>query len=376
MVVHDLAVSLTKQLIQTNTVNPPGNEKDCVRLLAPLLVQAGFQVQEYEYGAERSSLVARLNPEAGPAIVLSGHLDTVPLGSQVWMHEPFSAVVEDEKIFGRGSADMKSGVAVLVAAAIHHAASGKQIPLTLALSANEEVGCGGAEQLLQEKALPAAKCVLVAEPTGNIPCLGHKGVYWLKVLFHGKTAHAAFPQLGDNALVKAAQAVIALNNDLSLGTVHDVMGRATLVTSRLFSGDNYNSVPDRAELGIDARTTVTMPNTHLATAVYNLLAAYEVETEVIFNLPPLWTDPGDPLVQQVFSSCERIQSIRHTPRIATFYTDGGVLGPGLDNAPTIILGPGESGMAHQVDEYVSLAQIHESVDMYLEILNHLGTASR
>ena len=89
---------------------------------------------------------------------------------------------------------MKGGVAVLVATALHYAAKIDEKPLTLVLSADEEIGCAGVTALIDKQVLPKARCVLVAEPTGNTPRLGHKGVFWLKSLFHGKTAHAAFPE--------------------------------------------------------------------------------------------------------------------------------------------------------------------------------------
>ncbi len=368
---HTLAVSLAQQLIRVNTVNPPGNETDAVRIIAPLLQDAGFQIREYQYGANRSSLVAHKGRTEQPAVILSGHLDTVPFGSQPWNTPPLEASVVDNKLFGRGAADMKGGVAVLVAAAVHFADKIKEKPVTLVLSADEEIGCAGAASLIDQNVLPKARCILVAEPTGNIPRLGHKGVFWLKSLFHGKTAHAAFPELGINALLKAAQAVVALNSDILGGKAHEVMGEATLVTSRFLSGNNYNSVPDLAEVGIDIRSTVNWSHTEILHKIKTLLAPLDPEIEVIFDLPPLWTPPETDSISEIFAACDTVRKQTHPPAIVTFYTDGGVLGPGLGNAPVVILGPGESGMAHKVDEYVKVDDLAEGVALYLEILTRL-----
>ncbi|MBM9512040.1 M20 family metallopeptidase [Desulfogranum marinum] len=368
---HTLAFSLAQNLVRINTVNPPGNETDAVRVLAPLLKEAGFSIKEYQYGPNRSSLVAHRGRLNQPAVILSGHLDTVPFGAQPWKRPPQSGEVHDNKLYGRGSADMKGGVAVLVAAAIHFAAKVTDIPITLILSANEEIGCGGVSRLIQEQVLPQARCVLVAEPTGNVPCLGHKGVLWVKATFHGTTAHAAFPHLGDNALLKAAQAVVTLNNGIVSGYSHPAMGEPTLVTSKLASGDNYNSVPDRAELGIDSRSTIALPNDAILSKIKTLLAHLDAELETIFNLPPLWTDPELDIVKSVIDCCDLIRGCRHESHIAPFYTDGGLLGPGLGGVPVIILGPGESGMAHQVNEHVAIADLREGLDIYLEILSRL-----
>ncbi|WP_163340356.1 M20 family metallopeptidase [Desulfopila sp. IMCC35008] len=368
---HNLALSLAKELIQVDTVNPPGNEAQCVRIMAPLLSQAGFAVTEYEYGPNRTALVAHWGRKDQLPIMFSGHLDTVPLGSQPWARDPFGAAIEGGRLYGRGAADMKGGVATLVASAIHHASTGNDSPLVVVLSPDEEIGCAGVTKLIQDNALPQPRCIFVAEPTGNSPCLGHKGVFWFKALFHGKTAHAAFPHLGDNALVKAATAALLLSNEIERGETHPVMGDLTLVPSRMRSGDNYNSVPDLAELGVDIRSTVNLQNNVILSNITNLLMPFQPEIDVIFDLPPLWTNPDQDIVLQVFSCCDHIRNRKHDQRIATFYTDGGILGPGLGNVPVIILGPGESGMAHQVDEYVRISDLHEGVDIYLEILNRL-----
>lgn len=368
---YNLTLSLAQKLVQIDTVNPPGNETEAVRILAPLLQEAGFTIKKFNYGPNRSSLVAHKGRTDRPSVILSGHLDTVPFGSQPWTMPPLGASVVDGKLFGRGSADMKGGVAVLVAAAIHSASTFKDSPLTLVLSADEEIGCAGVGKLIKNGVLPKARCILVAEPTGNIPCLGHKGVFWLKVSFHGKAAHAAFPELGESALLKAAKAVVALNGDIVSGKSHRVMGDSTLVTSRFFSGDNYNSVPDLAEVGIDIRSTVNWSHDAILHSIKKLLAPLEPEIEVIFDLPPLWTDPNTDIVKEIFSCCDFVRRQQHSPRIVTFYTDGGILGPGLGEVPVVVLGPGESGMAHQVDEYVRVEDLREAVDIYLKILSRL-----
>ncbi|MGW8194137.1 MAG: M20 family metallopeptidase [Desulforhopalus sp.] len=368
---HTSVVALTQDLVRVDTVNPPGNEAGAVRIIAPILHGAGFTVKEHGYGLNRQSLVAHFGGSDRPSILLSGHLDTVPFGAQPWKNPPLAGELVGNRLYGRGSADMKGGVAVLVTAAVEFSARVTDTPITVVLSADEEIGCSGAAQLITDGAIPPASCVLVAEPTGNIPCLGHKGILWLKITMHGKTAHAAFPELGDNALVKAARAVVALNGDIFAGNAHPVMGEASLVTSRLFSGDNYNSVPDLAEIGIDIRSTVNWSHAVMLNDIEKLLAVQQAEVEVLYDLPPLWTNPDNELVREIFESCDAVRGKKHLPRIVTFYTDGGLLGPGLGDIPVVVLGPGESGMAHQVDEYVRVEDLHQSVDIYLEILSRL-----
>jgi succinyl-diaminopimelate desuccinylase len=365
-------VSLTKQLVGIDTVNPPGNESQAVNLVAPILKAAGFDIKEYDYAPGRRSLIAHKGRTDRPSVLLSGHLDTVPLGTASWTTPPLKATCVGRKLYGRGTADMKGGVAVLITAAVEFSRRVKDRAITVVLSADEEHGCGGVTKLIAEGVIPPALCILVAEPTGNIPCLGHKGVFWLKTLFHGKTAHSAFPELGDNAMFKAAQAVVALNNNIFNNNIHPVMGKATLVTSRLFSGSNYNSVPDLAELGIDIRSTVNWSHGDMLRTIEKVLNPFQPEIEIIVNLPPIWTNPDNQVVDLIFSACDEVRGKKHVPKIITIYTDGGILGPGLGNVPVVILGPGDSGMAHQVDEFVSVDDLTQCVEIYLEILLRLS----
>lgn len=365
-------VSLTKQLVGIDTVNPPGNEAQAVHLVAPILKAAGFDIKEYDYAPGRRSLVAHKGRTDRPSVLLSGHLDTVPFGAKPWATPPLEATCVDRKLYGRGAADMKGGVAVLITAAVEFSRRIKDRPITVVLSADEEKGCGGVTRLIAEGVIPLALCVLVAEPTNNVPCLGHKGVFWLKSLFHGKTAHSAFPELGDNALFKAAQAVVALNNNIFDDNFHPIMGEATLVTSRLFSGDNYNSVPDLAELGIDIRSTVNWSHEDMLSTIEKVLEPLQPEIEIILNLPPIWTNPDSQVVDVIFSACDEVRGKKHVPQIVTIYTDGGILGPGLGKVPVVILGPGDTGMTHQVDEFVSVDDLIQCVEIYLEILLRLS----
>src|SRR5262249_43232140 len=136
----------------------------------------------------------------------------VPLGSRPWSVDPLAAEVHGDRLFGRGSSDMKSGVAAFVSASIAHAARlGGTSGLLLIITAGEETGCEGAVALAAEKKPRLrAGALVVAEPTENKPLAGHKGVLWLEAETHGVTAHGSMPQKGVNAVYKAARAISAL----------------------------------------------------------------------------------------------------------------------------------------------------------------------
>src|SRR6188768_1159667 len=162
------AVQLTRKLLEFNTINPPGAEEACARYLGDLLEAAGFRVQYSTFASGRASLIAQIGaPQSKPALGFTGHIDTVPLGAAAWKNHAFGASLEGGRLYGRGSSDMKSGVAAFVVAALAQAERLRESPgVTLVLTADEECGCGGAAHLARETSLLGrVGALLVGEPT-------------------------------------------------------------------------------------------------------------------------------------------------------------------------------------------------------------------
>src|SRR5262249_1136856 len=251
------SVELTQELVRFKTINPPGDERACAERLASLLENAGFAVDLMPFGGGRAQLVARIGGTAEKLpLGFTGHLDTVPLGAQPWSVDPLAAEIVDGKLYGRGSSDMKSGVAAFVAASISLADKLQGTPgVVLFITAGEETSCTGAAGLARASTpLPGVGALVVAEPTGNQTMVGHKGALWLEAVTTGVTAHGSMPEKGINAVYKAARAVAALQDfDFNFAR-HDVLGSPTLNVGNIHGGLNINSVPDRAAIGINIRT--------------------------------------------------------------------------------------------------------------------------
>ena len=217
----------------------------------------GFAVELVPFGEGRAQLLARIGGQADRLpLGFTGHLDTVPLGAPPWSVDPFAGDIKDGKLYGRGSSDMKSGVAAFVAACITQAGRLAATPgVLLVITAGEETGCTGAAALAAtDGAIGAVGALVVAEPTGNKPLVGHKGALWLEAETKGITAHGSMPEKGVNAIYKAARAVAALEVfDFNVAR-HDVLGGPTLNVGTIQGGINMDSVPDRAAIGIDIRT--------------------------------------------------------------------------------------------------------------------------
>jgi succinyl-diaminopimelate desuccinylase len=363
------AVALTGDLVRFDTINPPGAEAACIQQVARLLEAAGFELGTYDFAPGRPSLVARIGGRAdAPPLCFTGHVDTVPLGGQPWTRDPHAAEIAGGRLYGRGSTDMKSGLAAFVTAAIELAPHlARTAGVVLVITAGEETGCDGARHLIGlPGVLGRAGAIVVAEPTGNEPLVGHKGALWLQARTSGVAAHGSMPERGVNAISKAARAVTRLEQFTFDVPPHPVLGAATLNVGTIAGGINVNSVPDAATIGIDIRT---IPGQRHA-AVLQRLGAHlgrEVTLAPFVDIEGIWTQPDDPWVQDVFDIVTPVLGERPAGRAAPYFTDVSLLAPAYGYPPSIVLGPGELALVHQTDEYCLVERIEQAVALYVGI---------
>ena len=362
------AVALTRELVQLNTVNPPGNEETCARRLGALLEQAGFATAYHRLGDKRANLVARIGGQEGrKRLCFTGHIDTVPLGAAPWHKDPFAGETDAGRLYGRGTSDMKCGVAAFVAAAVHLGRKLERTPgLELVITAGEETGCQGAFDLLDKGVLGEAGAVVVGEPTSNYPLVGHKGAFWLQARTRGVTAHGSMPEKGVNAIYKAAAALHSLERFRFANAPHPLMGQATLNVGTIRGGLNINSVPDEAVFAIDIRTVPTSRHAEVKAQLQRELGP-EVELETLLDLEPVYTPESDAWMQEIFDLLQPHLGARPEARTATYFTDAAALSRAYRAPPTVILGPGEAQMAHQTDEYCVMDRVQTAVSVYEDI---------
>ncbi len=370
---HSDAISLTQALVRMNTINPPGHEDQCAHLLARLLGEAGFDCRFTEFSTRRTTLIAKLGgrPDKLP-LCFTGHVDVVPLGAAPWTVPPFSAEIVDGKLYGRGSSDMKSGVAAFVVAAISLADLIRDSAgITMVITAGEETGCEGAFHLANSTAdrewLGQAGALVVAEPTANVPYIGHKGAFWLKAQAEGTTSHGSMPEQGDNAIYKVARAAGALEAFRFDEPAHALMGRATLNVGTIAGGLNVNSVPDAAELTIDIRTIPGQDHQHLRRCLCAVLGE-QITLQTMLDVPSVYTPPDEPWIKTVFACCQPLFPAPLSAQSVSYFTDAAALLAPLGNPPTVILGPGELQLAHQTDEYCKVSRINEAVKIFSDLI--------
>ena len=363
-------ISLTRKLLSFNNINPPGNEGEIARYAGALLEENDFRTEYLVFGENRLHLIAEkgLSP-AKPPIVLSGHFDTVPLGAKKWSVDPFAGEIQDKKIWGRGSSDMKGGVAAMICAAID--AFGESAPsggIRLILTAGEELGCLGAQHLVKEMKKPGkASAIIIGEPTANLPVIGHKGALYINAVTSGVTAHSSMPELGINAIYKAATSILKIMNFRFEAERDALLGYPTINVGKIAGGLNINSVPDHAEFTIDIRSTTKIVHEEILKKLSNELGS-ETVLEKLVDLQPVATSDTDPFVQLVYSVCGIDKSDKGYPKALPYVTDGSVLQKIYDSVPTVILGPGQPEMAHQTDEFCYTMKLEQSVDLYKKII--------
>lgn len=366
-------LQLTRDLLHFNTINPPGMERDCARHLGKLLEVAGFEVKYHEFAASRTSVIATVGgKQEKPPICFTGHIDIVPLGVAAWSKDPFTGETEGDQLFGRGSTDMKSGIAAFVVAAVKLAPFLKNSPgITLVLTASEEVGCEGAKYLAEEQLLDRAGAIVVAEPTANYPYIGHKGLLWVEIVTQGKTAHGSMPEQGENAILKMNKVIGQLERfdwQHQCGVeCHHVMGKPTMNIATVHGGLNTNSVPDSATLTIDVRTVPGIDHVHLCRSIQSLIGNVGRVRKIV-DTPTLYSEP-DEWIESVYDVAAPFIDGRPSPKTIMFSTDGADLKRGYGGAvPTVIIGPGQPEMAHQTDEWCSVRRIDHSVEIFETIM--------
>ena len=359
------AISLTRSLLAFDTINPPGQEHDCARHAGALLKEWGYGVEYHEYEPGRTSVVARVGGSAAKApLCLTGHIDTVALGSRAWTRDPFSGETDGDRLYGRGSSDMKAGVAAILLAAREVSKKLAATPgVVIVLTAAEENGCIGSQHLARTQLLGKAGAMIVGEPSANYPYIGHKGSVKFHASYKGVSAHGSMPHLGVNAIYKAARAVARLEAFDFAATPHPVMGQPTMNVGTMTGGSGVNMVPDTATIGVDIRTVPGMDHGKLLERLRGELGS-DAEMEVFSNLPPVWTPPQEEWIGRVFEISRAHLGATPEPRAAAYMTDAANLLKVYAGAPTVVLGPGEPQMAHQTDEWCSMERIRQAVAMY------------
>lgn len=353
-------VELARSLIRVDTAGR--NEDAAISLLIVPLRAVGFEIVEIPWRDGRSNILARWR--GGGQIALCAHLDTVPYEASEWTRHPLDASVESDRLFGRGSSDMKGGAAAMVCAAVSAATgpNADELAFSVVLTSAEESGCEGAKAVASTGLLPMDPVLIIGEATGNRVRFGHKGATWLRVTARGRSAHGSRPDLGVNAIEILSDAIHRLRHLTSLHS-HPSLGARTTSIGTISGGQQANIVPHRAEMTIDTRT---VPGSDVNEVHAALMEVGALDVERLLDLPAIWTDPKSAISERVVNAVAGVVGFRSAPTGVAYFTDGAVLG-GTD-PHVFIIGPGDPDAPHTADESCSIERIREAERIYYEFV--------
>ncbi|HEC91490.1 MAG TPA: M20 family peptidase, partial [Candidatus Atribacteria bacterium] len=273
---YDEMLSIAKRLIQTPSENPPGNEKEVVKIVEKCLKE--FDVSNitiYEPEKNRVSLEAVIGKNGKKTLLWNGHLDVVPIGeASKWKHSPFGAEESDGKLWGRGACDMKGSVAAVLEAiaAIQRSEVELDGKLVLQAVADEEVlGPLGTKYLVENSKLSRnADAGICGEPTEFKSMIAAKGLIWPKITVIGRSCHGSTPEKGINAISKMTKVIEALES-MKLKANHPILGKPTINIGTIEGGTKTNIVPDECTITVDRRIVPSERKEEIVQTIEKLL---------------------------------------------------------------------------------------------------------
>ncbi len=361
-------VELTQAMVRVKTENPPGDEDELADPVEEYLNDLGIKTERVELEQGRSSVLGTIPGKEEGSVVLCGHLDTVRANESTWEKPPFEGIIEGNKLHGRGSADMKGGVAAILQVARLVAGSGAKPEKTikLALTADEEHGYQGAKSLVDAGKLTDAEFLIVTEPTDGNVYLGQRGELWVEVKFHGKAAHGSIPETGINSILPGARFVLEIEKRKGELSTDASLGATSLNVGVFDGGWQINVVPDETTLKLDYRVISDDHRDEILSQVEETgeKLAEESGTEFTFRTmtykSPIISDKTNYYIKKFFDLSENFTPEEKIGGIAPYSTDATAIVPEL-NIPVIIYGPGSIELAHQPNEYLDLNSLEKSL---------------
>ncbi len=367
--VYNETIANLQKLVSTCSVNPPGNENQIVEVVRKLLAENNIQSTVVPLCDGRSSVVVRIPGQESGSIVLCGHLDTVNAEQDDWTVPPFEPQIEDGRMWGLGSADMKSGVATIIEMALLLVRSGlrPKKDLVLALTADEEYAYRGAASVADSGLIDDAQLLLITEPTaGKIYC-GQKGELWIEATFTGRAAHGSMPSQGINTIIPASRFCLKLAESARSFPEFPGRGTTSLNIGQINGGCQINIVPATTKVRLDSRVVsdddknmmVDLVTTHGKAAAEGVEAKFS--STVLSYKPPIVSDPQNPYIRQFLSVAEKCGK-KTKVEIAPYSTDAVEIVPRL-GVPVIVFGPGNIAQAHQPDEFLELSSLRHALEV-------------
>ncbi|WP_299518450.1 M20 family metallopeptidase [uncultured Serinicoccus sp.] len=383
----DRLVPLAQQLVMAPGANPPGEEAATAETLARLADGLGLEAVLEEVEPGRPNVGVRLDGADGPGLLFLGHTDVVPPGPvEDWGVDPYAATLADGRIVGRGSADMKGGLAAVLVAMAAVRESGVELtgPVRLDAVCDEEQNGIGIRRYVQQPAPPLLGCV-VAEPTDLATVVAARGASYLHIEVRGVAAHAGRPADGRNAISGAALVVADLDrwHEELAATAHALVGPATVNVGVIQGGTSGSAVPDLCRVEVDRRLLPGESMEAVVETVRGRLRALDLEARGLtwslsspMDMPGFETAPSEEVVRVVDAAMEGAGRGPVPLQGWTAACDGGFVAREW-GIPVVVQGPGSvNEQAHRPDESVAVEELLVAARGYARIILHLLSPAR
>ena len=357
-------------VLEIPSVNGADDEGAVARFLCDFLRDCGVDSQVIPIDDSHADVIANITGESEDLVVLNGHLDTVPYGKrEEWDTPPERCVRRNNRFYGRGASDMKSGLAamVYVLGTMVKAGCSPRMNLCFMGTCDEEKGGLGARKILQENRMPQPSLLLIGEPTGLKPGVAQKGCMWIELTVDGVTSHGAYPDEGINA-VEYGMDIAREFKEIIGSHSHGILGTATVQVTKIQGGIAPNMTPDRAEIFMDVRTVPGMEPEDVVKMLEDVCSRrfkrcpgrggyhYNVVNqrraiEIEGSHP--WGAEFDEVLKQMGLSTQRVG--------INYFTDASILTEYNHSMPVLLLGPGEPSLCHKPNEYVELEKYSKYV---------------
>ena len=385
---NQLAVKLTQQMVRIDSTNPGTGEKG----MEQFLLSFGQELQntndrvtirtEEVLPGRNNVMLSLPGKEEKPECIFICHMDTVPAGSG-WEEDPFSGEIRGNRLYGRGSCDMKSGFACALSAfqsAAEHFRDGNMAGRTLKVigTVDEEGNMAGAEKAIESGWIAKDSLVLDMEPTNGELQAAHKGRLWFEITVEGITAHAATPWKGADAIAAMAEVISSIRKDFTQLVRHPQMGASTVSFGRISGGSQPYVVSEQCTVTVDMR--LVPPYTkedgeHMvkkaAEEAEKAVPKAKVTYRITGDRPAIEMDETSELFSRLQDSCRKVEGRPAETGVFPGYTDTAVIAGKLGNKNTMSYGPGDLELAHKPQESVPIADILRCENVLKELVRNL-----
>jgi acetylornithine deacetylase len=363
------AIELLGQLVAFNTVSARSNIALIEAVAAHLRARGVDAVRIDGPDGDKAGLIASIGPTVPGGVVLSGHTDVVPVEGQVWSSDPFVLVERNDLLYGRGTADMKGFIAAVLASVPLFASAALRVPIHLAFSHDEEVGCLGAPRLIEAllARAPRPSAVFVGEPTGLQVANRHRGISTFMTSITGRGGHSSAPDRGVNAITLASRFIAELEQvgrQLSMGGSRAGDGapeHTTLNIGCIEGGRAVNMIAEQCQLTWECRPGEEAVAADIAATIQGRFEAFlrslrrmapevAARTDLLVSVPPLRAMTDSPAVSLALRLTGRNACVA-----APFASEAGLFQQA--GVPAVVCGPGRASEAHQPDEFIARSQL-------------------